>query len=201
MSYNNSIPMPNDDLSDSQAQILQNFMALDTSFGQDHYTFSDLTSSNGKHKVIRTPTQGSDPSTPVDEVAFYANQPSANVGAIQFSRGPSSAVPSPVTYLHSPATAIVLGPLATINILDFTGLSRAICSFYAFASGALAGVAPVMNQSVIFWDGANFGLGTPVTGSTLIGISITSSGNILQLKNIANAARNIYWTLQMLRVS
>lgn len=51
--YSNSIPQPGDFLSDSQQDILNNFIQLDTTMGQDHYNFSDNTSNNGKHKQTR----------------------------------------------------------------------------------------------------------------------------------------------------
>lgn len=58
MSYNPNIPQATDDLSDSQGDILQNFLALDTSFGRDHLPFSNLTADNGKHKFVEIVSAG-----------------------------------------------------------------------------------------------------------------------------------------------
>lgn len=55
MAYDPNIPQPTDDLSDSQVSLLANFQQLDTSFGINHYAYSDASSSNGKHKKVDFP--------------------------------------------------------------------------------------------------------------------------------------------------
>lgn len=59
--YNNNIPQPSDLLTKSQGDILNNFKQLDTSFGKDHYTFSDATANNGKHKQAQIVAGGAIP--------------------------------------------------------------------------------------------------------------------------------------------
>ncbi len=56
MAYDPNIPQPTDDLSDSQVQLLANFQQLDTSFGINHFQYSDASSDNGKHKKLDFPT-------------------------------------------------------------------------------------------------------------------------------------------------
>lgn len=51
MAYNDT-PQPTQRLSTSQPLIRQNFTQLDASFAVDHYTYSDLTANNGRHKDI-----------------------------------------------------------------------------------------------------------------------------------------------------
>ncbi len=48
--YNNAIPQPGDDPSQSQDQILQNFQVLDTAFKVDHDAYNDP--NEGKHKKV-----------------------------------------------------------------------------------------------------------------------------------------------------
>lgn len=50
--FNPNIPQATDLLEDSQAALLNNNTSLDTSFGIDHTTFSDLTANNGFHKQL-----------------------------------------------------------------------------------------------------------------------------------------------------
>jgi len=61
MPFNPNIPQPNDLLTDSQGDLLANNQQLDTSFGINHYAFSDLTANNGKHKYVQMPVQSADP--------------------------------------------------------------------------------------------------------------------------------------------
>jgi|ERR1700754_1236816 len=68
--YNPNIPQPTDELSDSQGQILQNFNKADSSFGTDHYRFSDLTVNNGFHQRVTFPGNAPAPT------------PAANYGAM-----------------------------------------------------------------------------------------------------------------------
>jgi len=191
--YNPNIPQANDDLSDSQGQILQNFNKADSSFGTDHYRFSDLTVNNGFHNRMTTPAFVDSPPTGLPPVTIanipimYAYQDSANVGVINYSRGPLNAVPTPLTHLQSTSAAIVLAPAATTNILDFTGLSRATCMIYAFDAVATApGLGRVRAVASVFWSGTFFIIDL-IVGSTSI-LTVQASGNILQLRNSTIAA-------------
>lgn len=55
MPFNPNIPQPSDLLSDSQGDLLGNMSQLDTSFGVDHFAFSNLTSNNGFHQKVTLP--------------------------------------------------------------------------------------------------------------------------------------------------
>jgi|ERR1700754_1273187 len=69
--YNPNIPQPLDELSDSQGQILQNFNKADSSFGTDHYRFSDLTVNNGFHQRVTFPGNSPAPTPPANYGAMY----------------------------------------------------------------------------------------------------------------------------------
>jgi hypothetical protein len=51
MAYDNNIPQANDLISQSQAQILENFSQLDTQYSGDHVAFSAATN-NGEHTKV-----------------------------------------------------------------------------------------------------------------------------------------------------
>lgn len=211
--YNPSIPQPGDDLSDSQPKILANFNRANSSFGVDHYAFADLTANNGKHNQITTPAYianpptGLPPVTAVAEPKIYAFQDTAGVGVINYSRGPSNAVPSPITSLQSTSAAIVLLNNGTTNILDFTGLARAFVTLIAadLTDMTITGINK-FNISNIFWNGSAFFIPSQITIQTTIPQNLLlvaqASGNILQLKNISGATlSNVYWTLKLNRLS
>ena len=72
MSYNPNIPNPNDLLSDSQGDILQNFQALNTVYGTNHYPYDNATVGQiGKHKFVSMPVLAAAPATIAGEGALY----------------------------------------------------------------------------------------------------------------------------------
>jgi len=147
---------------------------------------------------VTTPDQTSDPTTGANPV-LYAKDTS-NAGVIQYSRGISNAVPTPITNLQSTAAAIELVAGLATNVLDFTGINRAIGRLSAFDTVALRYVS-----ATIFWTGAVFSfIGTTTSGSTAtFKLEITSSGNILQILNSSGSSTlsNLYWTLELERMS
>lgn len=201
MAYAPNIPQPTDKLSDSQGVLLSNFQQLDTSFGTDHYAFSNGTSNNGFHNTITTPlvVGSAHPATAAAIPKFYAMQDSANLGVIQYSRGPSNAVPSPVTIYQSPASAINIAPLGTTNVFDFTNLARAFAMLYASDTTTSTAVGICF----IVWTGSALFLTPLVQGSGIVGLQFLTNGNIVQIKNRSNVTTlsNFYWSLQFLRTS
>ncbi len=197
MTYIPTRPTANEDLSDSQPIIQGNFSKADTSFGIDHYSFSNATVNNGKHNQVTTPliVGAAHPTTLANEPKIYAMRDSNPVGVINYSRGPSNAVPSPITNRQSTSAAIVLAPGAATNVLNFNGLARAIVTLFAFDAGAM--VIPSISAD-IFWTGTTFAGISPLATT----IQIVSSGTTLQVKNAgADALNNVYWTLRFHRLS
>lgn len=201
--FNGNIPQPGDELEDSQQDLLNNNLQLDTSFGVDHYNFSDGTANNGKHTEVTTPDQAAHVSTAADEPKLYAMRDAAtppNVPVIQYSRGGSDAVPTPVTNLQSPATPIILGASGnTTNVLDCAGITRAIFMLYAFDTTATNS----RSTTLVFWSGS-FKIVPLLSDSGAARLTATNTGDILQLKNSTGtpgfALNNVYWTLDMLRL-
>jgi hypothetical protein len=67
MAYNANIPQPTDQLSDSQADLLANFQAIQTLIDVNHYDFNNA--NQGKHFIVSMPPQASAP-----PVAFAAGE-------------------------------------------------------------------------------------------------------------------------------
>lgn len=204
MSYNNAIPQPTDFIADSQVQILNNFSSADTSFGVDHYAFSDTTGDSGKHDQVTTPliVGSAHPSTAASEPKFYGMQDSANLGVIQYSRGPSDAVPTPLTKLQSPAAGFNLAASATSNILDFTGLPNALLQTFIVATRTSSGNRQ-LQIAFVRWEstGTLFTINQVLKTDTATGAVAFNTGNILQVKNNGTTERsNIFWTVEFLRI-
>lgn len=198
MVFINSIPNAADDLKDSQPQLKANNLQLDTSFGVDHYTFSNLTTDNGKHNQVTTPkiVGAAHPTTAANEPKFYAMEDVSQLGVIQYSRGPSNAVPSPVTKLQS-AGAVAIGPAASILIFDF-GLPQVLTASMAVLSAfTTAGFANQSLRSFVFWNGTTLSERSILTGS---GIAVLVSGSQLRINVAGVIAVNTYWTLEFLRL-
>ena len=207
MTYNPNIPQPTDDLSVSQGQILQNFQVSNSSFGIDHYSFADLTGNTGKHNQITTPIYvadpdtGDPPTTNANEPKMYAFADSTNLGALNYSRGPSNMVPTPLTHFQSPSMPIVLGAGAPTNVLDFTDLTYALGIIYAIDTTDLTNTRMVTS---FFWSSpfSAFRFDNLLSSSPASTALVAQAfGKILQIKNNSSTDySNIYWTLQLDRI-
>jgi hypothetical protein len=72
MAYVPNIPQPNDLLSESQGDILDNFQSANTTYGINHYPFDNATVGQiGKHKYVGMPVLGAAPATTSTEGALY----------------------------------------------------------------------------------------------------------------------------------
>lgn len=209
MPFNPLIPQPADFLSQSQGDLLNNNGFLDTSFGIDHYKFSNGTISNGFHNKVTTPSfitnpavlPNVEPTTTTDPVFFgfqpldILGVPITNLGVLQYSRGPTNAIPTPVTSLHSPTLPVInLAPLGGVSpVLNFAGIPKAFCTLYIM--GSIAGPSLVFKVCEIAWDGAAFNYiqsGTPKASNV---------GTLLNVENSSGVAVNgVSWTLVMHRL-
>jgi len=87
MAYSNTIPAAGDLLSQSQADILGNFAAIQTLIEVNHATFADA--DEGKHKHVSFPEQGADVTVAANEKAIYAKQSALSGVAELFIRNES----------------------------------------------------------------------------------------------------------------
>lgn len=211
-----TIPQANDNLDFSQGQLLSNNAGIDTVFGIDHYKFSDATVNKGFHNQVTTPQFFLNTTIPpvyptvtpvtVANPILYAYQatdgagtPTTNTGVLQYSRGPNSAVPSPLTHLHGSA---VIAALGVQNIFDITGITRALFTVsvmddvitannqFAYGSFGVAGAGYRINNFV------------STTAPTASKLGVTTAGNILQITNVSTttASNNVQWTIDFLRI-
>ncbi len=199
MVYTLNQPVDADDLSISSPILRANTNQADTSFGTDHYNFSDNTANNGLHKRVTTVPQTPLPTTGANPI-LTAFSPSANVGAIHYSCGPNKIpgtnVFTPLTTLQSPSTPISLAPSGTTPIVDVTGLSKALFRLIAADyNSVISTVLQAYCDSLLTWNGTNI----YVKNFSQNVLSPTVSGNnILLFSN--SSLSNVYWTLQILRV-
>lgn len=199
MPFLNNIPQPGDFLDTiSQPQLLGNMQQLDSTFGVDHYRFSDGTANNGKHNQVTTPliVGGVHPTTIAAEPKIYAMQDSANAGVLNYSRGPSNAVPTPITFLSSPATPITLAKNTPLQIFDFAGLNLAYGNFWIMDS-ALPGAARC-NFAVFEWTGVALQIFVPPAMAASYSFNVF--GSVFSITNFASATSTLYWTIQFIRI-
>lgn len=201
------IPQPTDLLSNSQGQLLGNNAQLDVSFAEDHFAFSDVTAHNGKHNQVTTGAYVSSPpvspnvhpTTAADEPKFYGMQDADQIGVIQYSRGASNAVPSPVTYIQSTQAGIPIASLGNIDVFNFnspTVLPRAMAMLYVMSEPTTT-----LSRSVsfVFWNGTTAFVSALTSGGIGPNASI-DSGTTLRISNPSGAGIVVYWTLQFLRL-
>jgi hypothetical protein len=199
MVFSPNIPTASQKLSASQPLLLANNQQLDTSFGIDHYKFSDGTANNGFHNKVETPeySTATDPVTTANPI-FYALEDTVNLGLLQFSRGPNNAARTPVTSLHSTITPITVGTSSSINILDFTGISIAMCTLYCFY--VVNGPSYTNGEFLIDYrfNGTAKTQVTVITGSSIVAFS----GNILRItnNNPLTTFSDMFWTLKFHRL-
>jgi hypothetical protein len=196
--YQPGIPTGLVNLDVDYQNLQDNFQQLDTTYGEDHYAYSDPSANNGFHNKITTPgySLGSPPVTTTDPI-LYGFQQYAALGLLQYSRGPNNAVPTPLTHLNSSATGLTFTPAQSISVLDLTGVASAMITAYAFGDG---GATPTMTVSQVFWNGSSFKITNIIAGAFFIW---TAVGNILTLKNqiiIPPNITNAYWTLDLIRI-
>lgn len=201
MAFLRNHPTASEFQSDSQQIIETNFNSSDDTFGIDHYAFSVTSGNEGYHKKVTTVFEagGSHPTTTTNPV-LYAMEDLAALGVIQYSRGPSDAVPSPITFLQSSTSPISLSSLATTNVFDFNGINRAFCRLYMGNFSTTNTSNTYLNSADVLYCGnlAKFRINNFSTTNNLVA---TSSSKILQIVNSTGSARaNIYWTLQFLRI-
>lgn len=214
MVFDNAVPQAGDDLSVSQLDLLNNNISLNSTYGFDHYQFIDTTGNAGAHKKVTTPTFGSHPAASSTQDVFYGMQDSANLGILQYSRGWDSAnstsqVPTPLTSKHSTSTPLSLASGASTPIFDFSGLSKAICTVYAYDAGSSSKIIRTKNEALIFWTSTSTTSNTSnvVSPTTQSALKLTVSAGVITLTNDSNTSggssinlTDLYWTIHFHRV-
>lgn len=202
MSYNPNIPQATDYIDESQPQLLANFQQLNTLYDGDHYAFNDGTGNAGLHQKVTSPDQTAHPTTTTNPV-FYGYQPSANVGIIQWSRGPSDAVPTPLTALHGNVATLTGGSGSPATILNFSGLADCLATLTL--TGVFNSVKFLRSTSIAF-DGSEIitTLGSIPWAYQLAGQSnwviIQISGSTTLQIYSSGTATDVVWSLKFDRL-
>ena len=190
----------------------KNSTQLDVTYGVDHYKFSDATPNNGYHINVTTPASATYPITTLalpKLFGFTQPQPGANanfvIGTTQYSQGFNSdlvlpSVPTPLTSMMSAVTATAILNTGVKNVIDFTGLSRCVCTLTAWDFTSLA--SNVGTQAVVIWDNNRMTITQSFTfGGSGGALSIVRSANILQVKNTGVNLTNVYWVCRFDRIN
>lgn len=125
LAYKN-IPLPSDVLSVSQQDIRANFSQANTSFGTDHFAFSDQTAQNGIHKQVRLQNQVPAGFAPGDG-ALYAQLIAGNSWPVwQNATGATIMMSSPTQaltngYCSLPGGLLLRGLLLQWGVIATTG--------------------------------------------------------------------------------
>lgn len=142
---------------------------------------------------------------------MYAMQDTANFGLLQYSRGISDAVPTPITHLQSAAAPVAIAAGATINIVDFAGVNYAIGTLYVMDTLSVPITGGISAAFVpVFKNTAGLNIGYITSGATLVygqqlpahifTFDIQKTGTILQIKNTAGVGIEVMWSLDMHRI-
>lgn len=177
--YLPNIPQPGDVLSISQGQILGNFQKADSSFGNDHYAFSNGSANNGKHQVIRTPDQVTDPATATSEPAIYAKSVFTTPQVLQFSKIGGKAAGfngSPLTSVNVTGSLVSsIAPLSTVALFNAAG-AGAGTMIRCFIVISAAGIYN-FNEGLFSFNGSAFqGQASPAPTNASYPLSISNLG-------------------------
>ena len=204
MVFNPNRPIASENLSDSQPLLLSNNQDLDNSFGVDHYKFSNATGNNGFHNKVTTPPfvdsplTGNPPVTTTNPILF-AFQQTANLGVLQYSRGPNNAVITPLTKIYSPSTPLSIGNSSSSAVFDFTGIALAQCVL-TLSYTLVLGSSKAAQQVLVKYDNAPSFVVLNIVGGRP-DVTITTSGSILSITtSSAGALTNLFWTLDFERI-
>jgi len=200
--YQPGIPTGQVELDQDYVNIQGNFTQLNVVYGTDHYPFDNATPNQGFHNLVTTPSvvnnppDGLPPATAAGILKLYAYQQYAAFGPLQYSRGPSSAIPTPLTSLHGGPINIPANTKA--NIIDLVGMTRVMLRLSYFSDIAVSGNGKLARDTyVAFSQGtSNLNASTPVST-----FGTVMTGTVLQIhNNMVNPVNNVYWTLEFIRI-
>lgn len=152
MAYTSNIPQPGDNPSQSQGQILDNFIQIATAFNLNHGLFNDA--AEGKHRFMQMPEQSSAPTTGANEGALYTadsgTQPDlfyrneSNGSSQQITNTSPSLVGSNYAWTFSDGLALRFGTVA------HSGTSTTVTFSTAFATAAyIVLITPIGSAALI----------------------------------------------------
>lgn len=207
MVFNKNIPQPTDTLDRSQQDLLNNNLQLNTSFGIDHYPFTDVTANLGKHNQVSTPIIiGAAHPTPVaSQAIFYGMQDTSNLGTLQYSiGGPSGSAQTPVTSIQSSSAGVSILQGGT-TIFDFAGITKcAMATLYAMSTTQ---TNTNKIEYIMFWNNSTLRIeqlnATGITSQ--LGAQVNASSELQLFNKISSGGgsgnlSNVYWTIHFHRI-
>jgi len=195
MPFNPNIPQATDRLAKSQQDLLQNNQQLDTSFGINHYTFSDLTVNNGMHKQCQMVEQAVAPVPGAGTDSLFTKV--VTLGELFFVRGGGGtpiqmtrADPIPLTNNYTPESGG--GPVGAQFSAGATFLpGNLIYQYGTFINGA--GMAS--SGTIKFLKTFTTASSVVVTVSLICKIGGTSSSRTLSLERGSTTTTQFNWNL------
>lgn len=131
-------PNPNDQLSQSQSDIRNNFLDINSLVSLNHVTFN-MGADSGKHKFLQMPEQLPVPATAANEMALYTKQGSSGL-AEMFIRKESNGIEIEFT------NGTLVGGLSSTG---FTALPSGILLKWGSVAVAAAGASAVVFDATI----------------------------------------------------
>lgn len=205
MTFTRNEPVATDFLSISQPKLQNNTNSSDDSFGEDHFSFSNLSGNSGKHNIIQSVQNTSHPSASID-TQTYSYMANANIPPLLYDLGGSipmgytPTVPTPLTNVYSPSTLFTLVGIGSVNLLDFTGAPY--CSGKAIVTGINSLSQPFYMESYFFfYNSSNIKVGAIVADATTRS-TIGFIGNVLiYAVNVgATTYTQLAWTITFNRI-
>jgi hypothetical protein len=171
MVFKNNIPQPSDNMSDSQVDLLNNFGQLDTSFGVNHYKFSDLTANNGKHSFVEMVKSALIPAgLAANEGTIYTKQPVGAVSELFYTPDNSSK-----EYQLTRTITAQFALFATNTVYPQAPAVAFEKGGWVFLAGGI----------ILQYGTSNPGAVSPSTGTTKFPIPFTSVPFVVQLSPIS----------------
>jgi hypothetical protein len=197
--YQPGIPTGTVNLDVDYQNLQGNFEQANIVYGGDHYPFDNASPNQGRHNLVTTPPvvnnppDGLPPATPTGVCKFYAYQKYSAIGLQQWSRGPSNAIPTPLTSLHG--GPISINPFDTENIIDLAGMTRVMLILSGFNDAPLSADKKPLNSFVVFSQGTG---NVTAISSTILAVI---TGTMLGIKNgTPSTAGAYYWTITFIRI-
>lgn len=198
--YQPGIPTGTVNLDVDYLNLQGNFQQANIVYGTDHYPFDNATPNQGFHNLVTTPPVVNNPpdalppATAAGILKLYAYQRYPAFGILQWSRGPSNAIPTPLTSLHGGPVSIA--SLATANIIDLAGMTRVMLMLSGFNDAPTSAEKKPLNAFVAFSQGTS-----NVTAGGAGSMFAVMNGTVLGIRNATGTtAGSYYWTITFIRI-
>ena len=169
MPFDPDKPQPQDDISVSQADLLENFTELNTQFSVNHVGFDDTTGDAGKHKFVTFVQQADTPETKADEQVVYAKDSDGTPEL--FARPESNGTEYQLTKSGNINTGLI--PMVAVNFNQTGAIQGTALNVASIARPGAAGTYVVTFTSALpsanyFWSVSGFdNSNNPVVGQVL----------------------------------